>query len=127
MPDQLTAELMSRQLNDPQAAWQKASSIGADPTTDINNPTNWKLGMMPNLPGSGWMKRILEILSSSDVQPSKADINTLPQSPTLGEHLPEFTPVGGEGALNAGRAGAVEKAINPIERVYLNILRKGGR
>lgn len=45
--------------------------------------------------------------------------------PALGEIAPEFTPVGGEAALNAARP--TPKVTNPIESVYQRLLLAGGR
>ena len=45
---------------------------------------------------------------------------------TLGERLPEFAAVGGEGMYNAARQGGRAIA-DPLESVYQNMLRQGGR
>lgn len=50
----------------------------------------------------------------------------LPAGRALGELMPEFAAVGGEGAYNMGRE-AVKHAADPLEAVYRNILAKGGR
>lgn len=90
---------------------QRAEGIGPAPLPEV------KLGMMPLPP----MGRLLGGLSKllrrpTTVQPISKN------APTLGEHLPEFTPVGGEALLNANRA-----APSVIQKVYQNILSKGGR
>jgi hypothetical protein len=46
--------------------------------------------------------------------------------PTLGELAPEWTAVGAEGALNAGRA-VPRVAIDPVAQAYSRILAQGGR
>lgn len=44
---------------------------------------------------------------------------------TLGEMLPEFTPVGGEAALNAGRE-VTGQARHPLEAIYEAIMKSKG-
>lgn len=122
MSDPLTEQLISRQVQDPQAAWQKASSIGADPIAEaIHNPNNWLRGEMPlvsgAVPGMQWLLKLLKIAPSTPIASPPSNFAT------LGEKLPEFTPVGGEEALNAGRRGLS----SAVEKVYQGILQKGGR
>ena len=49
-----------------------------------------------------------------------------PVAETLGEVAPDFTPVGGEGLYNAGKAAA-KPATDPVIEAYTRILANGGR
>lgn len=112
MPDPLTDQLIQRQLQDPQAAWQHASSIGSD----VPQTKDFTFSMMPGLPGNGLLKRLAELFASPQPTPPS-------NFSTLGEQLPEFTPKGGEEVLNQLRGGGNSL----MEKVYQNILQKGGR
>lgn len=104
MPDPLTDQLIQRQLQDPQAAWQKASSIGADTMKPM------EAGLPRGVPDP---ISILKLIREMNI-------------PKLGQRIAEFSPVGEEGAYNALRQGA-QKLIDPAEQAYLRILGKGGR
>lgn len=100
----------------------------ADPSV-MNRPLSEipgaKIGMMPILPRLGIMEKVRKILGGTKTPPTPSvpvDPTISKNAPTLGERLPEYTPMGGEELINANRT-------NPsvIEKVYQKILEKGGR
>lgn len=99
------------QTEDPLKALSGAQGIGPSQLDGVE----LKVGAMPMPP----ISRIGGFLSRLFRKPAPAISK---QAPTLGEHVAEFAPVGGEAAFNASR-------VNPsvIEKVYQGILSKGGR
>jgi hypothetical protein len=99
-------------MNPLEALRQYQARASADP--ELNNPDNWKQGIMPFLPGAGGL---LSGLKKATPVAQKV----IPAAETLGEIDPMFTPVGGEELFNVGR-GAVRKLVDPLESVYAKIM-----
>lgn len=105
---------------------KKPPSIGpAFPNTALPQPQgSTVLGEMPLTPGGvGSILGGLKSLWGSGAAPkaiSGLQGALRPASETLGEVSPEFTPVGGEGMYNAGKAG-LQKIADPMESVYQKI------
>lgn len=101
-------------MNPLEALRQYQARASADP--ELNNPDNWKQGIMPFLPGAGGL---LSGLKKATPVAQKV----IPAAETLGEIDPMFTPVGGEAMYNLGRG--IKSAVDSIAPdTYLKYIAK---
>lgn len=92
---------------------------------NLSTPTNLASTALLAVPGVGEASALGRVASEAP-EAIQGLSKAIPAAETLGESLPEFTAVGGEGLYNVAK-GAVKGVMDPVEAAYARILSRGGR